>query len=294
MKHRMRITLVALGALALSVAARPAWGQGTQSQSQQQQQPPAQQSQKPSLQNPISNAVAPMPTPVDPKEEAAYKNFFEMKPATAADYDKEIQTGEDFLKTYPLSRYAESVYSRLTSSYLERQEVDKMYDAGEKALALNGDDVSVLTLLGSVLPRGNSNDPQFKDKLAKAEQYDRHALELLPNLPMPVGVTADQFAKLKATAAISAHGGLGIALFREGKAEESAAELQKATDGNPSPDPTELYVLGLALNNLQKYADAAKAFDGCAQITSTLQDRCKQDATDAKSKAANQLQPPKP
>jgi tetratricopeptide (TPR) repeat protein len=293
MKHRTRITVVALGGLALFVAARPARGQGTQSQSQQQQQPPAQQNQKPSLQNPITNAVAPVATPVDPKEEAAYKSFFDMKPATEADYDKEIQAGEDFLKTYPQSKYAEIVYSRLTNSYFERQELDKMYDAGEKALALNGDDVSVLTLLGSVLPRGNSNDPQFKDKLAKAEQYDRHALELLPTLPMPAGVTADQFAKLKATAANSAHGGLGIALFREGKVEDSAAELQKATDGNPSPDPTDLYVLGLALNNLQKYADAEKAFDGCAQITSSLQDRCKQNAADAKNKAANQLQPPK-
>jgi tetratricopeptide (TPR) repeat protein len=293
MKYRMGITAVAFGMFVVSAAAMPIWAQGTASQSQQQQ-PPAQQNQKPSLQNPITPAVAPPPAPVDPKEDAAYKNFFDMKPATAADYDKEIEAGENFLKAYPQSRYAEGVYSRLTNSYFERQQLDKMYDAGEKALALNGDDVSVLTLLGSVLPRGNSNDPQFKDKLAKAEQYDRHALELLPTLPMPVGITADQFAKLKNSAAISAHGGLGIALFREGKVEDSAAELQKATEGNPDPDPTDLYVLGLALSNSQKYADAAKAFDACAQIASPLQDRCKQNAADAKSKAANQLQPPKP
>jgi tetratricopeptide (TPR) repeat protein len=292
MKHRKGITLASLGAFAVFALATSLWAQGTQSQ--QQQQPPAQQSQKPSLQNPITPAVTPLPTAVDPKEEAAYKNFFDMKPASDADYDKQIQAGEDFLKTYPQSHYAESVYSRLTNSYFEKREMDKMYDAGEKALALNGDDVSVLTLLGSVLPRGNSNDPNFQDKLTKAEQYDRHALELLPTLPMPAGVAADQFAKLKSSAEVSAHGGLGIALFREGKAQDSAAELQKATEGNANPDPTDLYVLGLALNNLQKYADAAKAFDSCAQITSTLQDICKKNAADAKTKAANQLQPPKP
>ena len=266
----------------------------TQSQSQQQQQPPAQQDQKPGLQNPIGPAVAPVAPPVDPKEDAAYKSLIAMNPTNAADVDKEVQAGEDFLKTYPTSRYLQGVYSRLTNAYFQKQDMDKMYADGQKALSMNGDDVSVLTLLGGSLPRGNANDPNFKDKLAQAEQYDKHALDLLPTLQKPAGVTDEQFAKLKDDAMITAHGGLGVALFREGKSADAAPELQKATDGVANPDPVNLYVLGLALNNLQKFADAAKAFDGCAQLTSTLQDRCKQGASDAKAKAANQLQPPKP
>ncbi|HKW88564.1 MAG TPA: hypothetical protein VJN21_07390 [Candidatus Acidoferrales bacterium] len=266
----------------------------SQTQSQQQQQPPAQQDQKPGLQNPIAPAVAPLPTPVDPKEDAAYKSLIAMNPTNAADVDKEIQAGEDFLKTYPASRYLQGVYSRLTNAYFQKPDMDKMYADGEKALALNGDDVSVLTLLGGTLPRGNANDPNFKDKLARAEQYDRHALDLLPTMAKPANVTDEQFAKLKDNAMVTAHGGLGVALFREGKAADAAPELQKATDGVANPDPVNLYVLGLALDNLQKYADAEKAFDGCGQVTSSLQERCKQLGADAKSKAANQLQPPKP
>jgi tetratricopeptide (TPR) repeat protein len=264
----------------------------SQSQSQQQQQPPAQQGQKPSLQNPITPALAPVPAPADPKEDAAYKSFNDLNPTNPADLDKEIQAGEDFLKAYPASRYLQPVYSRLANAYFQKQEVDKMYEDGQKALALNGDDVSILTLLGGTLPRGNANDPNFKDKLAQAEQYDRHALELLPTTAKPAGVTDEQFAKLKDNATMTAHGGLGIALFREGKAADAVPELQKATQGIAEPDATNLYVLGLALSNLQKYADAAKAFDGCVQVTSPLQDRCKQGASEAKAKAANQLQPP--
>ncbi|HEV2490548.1 MAG TPA: hypothetical protein VGT03_12135 [Candidatus Acidoferrales bacterium] len=298
MKHGNSKPTLAVLILAFLAGATQVCAQGTQtqsqSQSQQQQQPPAQTDQKPALQNPITPAVAPLPTPVDPKEDAAYKSFYAMNPTNPAEVDKEIQAGEDFLKAYPNSRYLQPVYSRLSNAYFQKHESDKMYEDGQKALALNGDDVSVLTLLGGTLPRGNAGDPNFKDKLAQAEQYDRHALELLPAMTKPEGVTDDQFVKLKGTATMTAHSGLGIALFRDGKAADAVPELQKATEDNANADPTDLFVLGLALENLQKYADAAKAFDGCAQITSTLQDRCKQGASDAKAKAANQLQPPKP
>lgn len=266
----------------------------SQSQSQQQQQPPAQQGQKPSLQNPLTPAVAPLPTPMDPKEVADYKTIMAMNPTSAADVDKEVQAGEDFVKTYPASRRLEPIYSRLSNAYYRKQQLDKMYENGEKALALNGDDLSVLALLGEQLPLGNVNDPSFKDKLAKAEQYDKHALDLLPTMPKPDGVTDEQFAKLKSSVITATHGGLGIALFREGKAADAVPELQKATDGVTNPDAVDLFVLGMAFDNLQKYSDAAKAFDGCAQVTSSLQDRCKQGASEAKAKAGNQLQPPKP
>lgn len=265
----------------------------SQSQSQQQQQPPAQQGTKPALQNPIAPAVAPLPTPVDPKEDAAFKSFMALNPMSATEVDKEIQTGEDFLKAYPSSRYLESVYSRLSNAYYQKRQLDKMYEEGEKALALNGDDLSILTLLGEMLPRGDANDPNFKDKLSQAEQYDRHALDLLPTLTKPAGITDEQFTKVKSNAIVAAHGGLGVALFREGKAADAVPELQKATEGATNPDAVNLYVLGLALDGVQKYSEATKAFDGCAQVASPLQDRCKQGSADAKTKAANQLQPPK-
>ena len=298
MNHRIGKASLTVLTLALFGGATQIWAQGqqsqsqSQSQSQQQQQPPAQQSQKPALLNPI----APTPTtpPVDPKEDAAFKSFTALSPSNAADIDKLIQTGEDFAKTYPTSTHLELIYSRLTNAYFQKQQMDKVYEDGQKALALNGDDVSVLTLLGEMLPRGNANDPNFKDKLTQAELYDKHALDLLPTMAKPDGVTDDQFTKLKNNAMVAAHGGLGIALFREGKAADAVPELQKATDGVTSPDTVDLFVLGLALDNVQKYADAEKAFDGCAQAASSLQDRCKQLSAQEKSKAGTQLQPPKP
>jgi tetratricopeptide (TPR) repeat protein len=284
MKHGTRLGILTLCATAFFVAAPCllAQSQQSQQQSQQQQSNPPQQTQKPSLQNPQQNT--PAPPPVDPKEEAAYKAFYDMKPANSADYDGQIQAGETFLKDYPQSHYRESVYSRLTNAYLAKQELDKMYDAADKALALNPDDVNVLTQVGWVIPRGNPNTPNYPQMLAKAEQYEKHALDILNTLPKPAGLTDEQFAKTKSDAASEAHSGLGMVYFREKKFDESSAELSKATDGMANPDPTDYFILGIDLEALQKYPDSEKAYDSCALITSPLQDRCKQGSAEVKAK----------
>jgi hypothetical protein len=62
---------------------------------------------------------------------------------------------------------------------------------------------------------------------------------------------------------------------------DSVAELQLATQGAASPNPTDLWELGIALQQLKRYPDAAAAFEKCAQIPGSLQDRCKQLAQQA-------------
>lgn len=289
MNHRTRLSILIVCAMACFAAAPQLFAQSDQSQQQSQQQQsqqqtnPPQQTQKPSLANPQQNT--PAPPPVDPKEEAAYKAFYDMKPATPADLDAQIQAGEAFVKDFPKSRYLESVYARLTLVYFQKRDLDKMYDAADKALALNPDNVDVLTHVGWVIPR-NSSVPNFAQLLAKAEQYEKHALEILSTLTKPAGLTDEQFNKSKAFETSEAHSGLGLVYFREQKYDESSAELTKATDGSSETDPTDYFILGVDLENLQKFPDSVKAFDSCAQIQSPLQDQCKQQSADAKAKEA--------
>ena len=89
------------------------------------------------------------PPAVDPQEEAAYKAFFD---AGAQDADKRIQLGKDFVQKYPTSRYTESVYAGLVQAYYSKQDWKNFYANADKALALNADDVSVLTMVGWVIP----------------------------------------------------------------------------------------------------------------------------------------------
>jgi len=217
---------------------------------------------------------------VDPKEEAAYKAFYE---SSASEPDARIKLGEDFLQKYPASRYAESVDAGLTHSYFAKQDWKNFYASADKALALNPDDPGVLVILGWVIPHSmKSDDPNALSNLDKAEKYEKHAIEILGTMPKPDGMTDEQFAQHKAAFLAQAHSGLGLVYFRRQQFDDSVKELQQATQASAPPDPTDLFVLGIDLQNLNRFADAADAFNRCAQISGGLQDRCKQSADAAK------------
>jgi tetratricopeptide (TPR) repeat protein len=264
-------------------------GSGTGQQTQQDQQA------KPTPPALPSAAEATKPTPeapkVNPEEEAAYKTFFETKPGEA---DKQIELGQQFLQKYPASRYAEAVNGRLAKAYYGKQDWNDFYASADKALALNPDDVDLLVLVGWVIPHSyNPNDLDADRRLDKAENYEKHALELIPGLPKPVGLTDEQFAAAKAGATSQAHSGLGLVYFRRQDFANSVAELQKGTSGTASPDPTDYFVMGIELLQLKRFGDAADAFQKCSQIPSGLQDRCKKAADQAKTQATAPATPPK-
>jgi tetratricopeptide (TPR) repeat protein len=242
--------------------------------------PGAQQEQKPA-------ATA----PVDPEEEKAYKAFTDVKPEA---FDQQIQVGEQYLQKYPSGRYTEQVYARLANSYFQKQQFDKMYAAGDKALASNPNDVSVLVLVGWVIPHNyDPNDPEAEHRLAKAETYEKHALEVLATMPKPDGVTDEQFAKAKQASLAQAHSGLGLVYFRQQQFEKAAEEMQQAVKLDPTPDSVDLYILGVSLSQLKRYPEAADTFKQCASIPGAVQDRCKQREGEAKKLAAAQPAPPK-
>ena len=221
---------------------------------------------------------------VDPQEEAAYKAFYDADPK---DPDTKIRLGQAFLEKYPSSRYAESVYAGMTQAYYGKQDWKDFYDNADKALALNPNDVPILAMVGWVIPHMyNPNDPNAAKDLDKAEQYEKHAIELLATMQKPANVADDQFAKSKSALEGEAHSGLGLVYFRKRQPDDSVKELQQAAEDSASPDATDLFVLGVDLQSLHRYPDAADAFNRCAQISSALQDRCKQSADAAKKQPA--------
>lgn len=293
LSNRSRIVIAGL-ALVVTLGFTPAlhaqYGGGSGGQQQQspppslkpqdQAKPAAQQEQKPAAQ-----------APVDPEEEKAYKAFTDVKPDA---FDQQIQVGEQYLQKYPTGHYAEQVYSRLANAYFQKQQLDKMYAAGDKALAMNPNDVSVLVLVGWVIPHNyDPNDPEADRRLQKAETYEKKAIEELATMPKPDGVTDEQFAKAKQASLAQAHSGLGLVYFRQQQFDKAVTEMQEAVKLDPTPDSVDLYILGVSLNQLKRYPEAADTFQKCASIPGAVQDRCKQRETEAKKLAAAQPAPPK-
>lgn len=237
-----------------------------QAQGQSQNQSQGQQGAK--------NAQGRGPT-IDPAEEAGIKVF-----NAAATNDAKIQAGEDFEQKFPSSHYLEPVQGTLVMLYYNKQDWAKFYAESDKVLALDPNNVPVLTIVGWVIPRVyNAGDPEEPAKLDKAEQAEKHALELMPAMQKPAGLTDDQFNQLKASDASQAHSGLGLTYFRKNDFQNSSKELEAATGESADPDPTDFYILGIDYQKLNRNTDAAAAFGKCAAIPGSLQDTCKKAAS---------------
>jgi tetratricopeptide (TPR) repeat protein len=253
-------------------------GQQQGQQGQQQSQPPAQPPQ-------------PEPPPVNPEEEADYKAFLDIP---RSEIEKQVEAGEAFLKKWPESRGREFIYGRLATIFFSRGDADKAIAYSEKGLALNADNLDMLTIMANVVPRRSvPGSLGFEEKLAKAEQYSNRAIELMATLVKPEALSEEDFNKAKNMKLSMCRSGLGVIYFHKGRFAESAAELEQAVSIVPQPDPTDIFILAAAYENQKRFADAAGAYERCSQIPWSWQERCKQSAATAKKQAAAQPQPPK-
>jgi len=222
---------------------------------------------------------------VEREQDAAYRAFLkEPEPA------RKIELGKKFLRQYPKSPFEEQIDVGMMNAYREEQQWKDAYRFGDSALALSPDDVDVLTIIGWTIPHvSGPDDPDAQQQLNKAETYAKHAIIVMAKMSKPHDATEAQFAEAKAKRTYQAHSALGLVYFRRNDYENSTKELQQATSGNPTPDATDLFVLGADLHHLNRFSDSADAFRACSQITGTLQDQCKKNA-DAVAAEASQSQ----
>jgi tetratricopeptide (TPR) repeat protein len=129
--------------------------------------------------------------------------------------------------------------------------------------------------------------------LAKAEQYSKKAIDLTPTLPKPASVPEDSFATAKKQTLAMAHGGLGLVYIRRGQFKEAIPELNQSVTIDPTPDPVNYYLLGMANAKASHFDDSVAAYDKCAAMTSAMKETCKKGAEESKKLAATQLSAPK-
>jgi len=292
-KNRFTTTAVLLAGC-LTAFAATAFAQSSQNQQGGQSQPGQQpnKQQKPAEAGSSLDIPSSQP-PANAEEDAAVKAFQAM-PNT--DLQKKIAAGEDFLKKYPESRYRPVVYSALTFDYIHSGKADKAFEIGDKEVALKPDDVQTMAILSQTIPRAiNANTPEPEKQLAKAETYGKRALEITPTITKPEGMADQNFNAAKNATLAMAHSGLGLVYFRRGKYNDAIPELEQSVkiDPNPTPDPVNLYVLGMSNQKASHYEEAAAVFTKCAAITSGLQAVCKNGAEEAKKQSSTQLSSPK-
>jgi len=279
--------------LAVGLAAGTMANAQSSQPSQQEKPTQGQPSQQPSDPQKSGSSLAVPGAPANAEELGAVKAFQEMP---NSDLQKKIEAGEEFLKKYPESQYRPIVYSALTLDYIQTGNTEKAFEIGDKEVALKPDDVQTLAVLGQTIPRAMSaSTPEPDKRLAKAENYSKRAIEVTPTLAKPDGMADQSFAAAKNSTLAMAHSGLGLVYVRRGKFNEAIPELEQSVkiDPNPTPDPVNLYLLGLANQKASRYDDAAVAFNKCAALNSKLQATCRTGADESKKQASTQLSSPK-
>ena len=260
-----------------------------QGQAQGTQQPTTQGEKAPSTTAPLTLNAA--PPPVSAEEEAAMKVF---RDAPLTDVPKKNQMGEDFVQKYPQSRYRVEVYNWLVKGYYGTGAIDKMEVAAEKELAIQPDDATTLAIMGQTLPRAmNASTPDKDKRLLKAEQYSKKALELIPTLQKPPGLTDEQFTAAKNQTSAMAYSGLGLVAYRRGKFEDAIPSLEQSVKLDPNPDPVNYYLLGVANEKGSHFDDAIAAFTKCASLPGGMQATCKSGIEEVKKLEKTELNVPR-
>jgi tetratricopeptide (TPR) repeat protein len=280
--HELRV----FGAIALGAALFVGSLAGAQQATPAQNSAPPQSAQ-PSLAKPASgqqtSRVQAAPK-LATEEDAAYKSFYDLQPGQSAE---QIKQGEAFLLKYPDSRYLQVIYSRLAQAYFAKQDFKRMEDDGAKALALSPNDVDVLASMGWAIPHSfNPDDPQDAARLQRAQDYAQRALQILPALNKPDAVSVEDFERARNERLSEAHSGLGLVDFRRAQYAQAVSEFQQAAKLADSPDPVDFFILGISLEQLQRYEEAAAVYDQCGRISNTFQTRCQAGALQARKEMA--------
>ncbi|GAC1635797.1 MAG: hypothetical protein NVS9B14_13510 [Candidatus Acidiferrum sp.] len=283
---------VALLALASLVFASAAVAQDSQERPTLNKDKQQQQAQQPAATT--LSLDTPSAPPASSEEDAALKSIQAMPEGSATNLQAKIDATEGFLQKYPQTRYRSLAYTFLTMSYVQVGKADKGLEYGDKELELNPNDVTTMAIMSQTIPRVfNPSAADGAKKLEKAETLGRRAVEVIPTLPKPEGMTDEVFVSSKNQTLAMAHGGLGLVDWRRGKYADAIPELEESVKLDTVADPVNWLILGVANQNTSHFDAAAAAFTRCAAIAGGLQNTCKTKAEEAKKLAATRLSAPK-
>lgn len=280
----MKLGIAKLGALAVMtvVLTATAWSQDDSRPSLKQTQPGQTAPGQTAPDNTAKDQNAPAPTP----EDTDYQAVYAARTGNPADV---VQLGEAFVAKYPMSVHVLEVDTLLTSAYMETNQIDKMLDAGGKALQIDPDDVDVLPVLAwAVARRANQQTPDGLQQLQKVQVWARHGIELLSAITKPEGLDDAAFTAAKNDKLSMCHDGLGVVDIKTGKFDDGITEITQAMQLGSETDPVDYLLLGVAQESTKHFDDAIASFNKCA-TTGPVQTQCKNGVDDAKKKAAQNV-----
>jgi len=187
--------------------------------------------------------------------------------ASEPDAKKRVTEIERFSEAFKGSKLMENVNLLAVATYQEMNDMPKLMAFGEKALAADPKNASLLTLMANAF----AEDPKGTD-LLKADSYSRKAIELIKSdttVPETQRIVTEGFA----------HQVLGYSLLRQEKTPQAITELKTAVAMLQS-DPTKLsialYRLGYAYAKSKQNANAKEVLTQATEVNGPFQQAAKE------------------
>lgn len=238
-------------------------------QTQPQQKPPQQQQP----QAPAPGQAQPAAQPGGPKtveERDAFVAFRdEMDPT------KQLELGQQFLSKFPDSALKSFTYAIMASASLQKNDADHALEYGEKSIQEDPNSMAALGMVAMVLSRRTTDKDLDRDqRLGRAEQYAKRAIQLISALPQPPGTTEQEWTTRRRAIEASPHASLGVVYLKRHLYKDAISELKTATEMNTlQPDPIDFFLLGHAYDVTKDYDSAIQAFQRSVELGGVTKDQ---------------------
>ena len=182
---------------------------------------------------------------------------------SAASADQRVMLATKFLKDYPKTEFKEFGNYMLMLSYQQLNDFENMLLFGERTLEENPDNVGTLLQLAFAIPnRTREFDLDKDEKLARAEDYAKRALTLVPNMEKPNPNVPDE-EWLTSKRDFMSQGNESIGLVAMKRADYPVAEemLRKALTLAVKQSGSTMYYLADALHQQGKKDEALGMID---------------------------------
>jgi tetratricopeptide (TPR) repeat protein len=151
---------------------------------------------------------------------------------------------------------------------------------------------SMLLIAGELAQHTLRGDVDREEKLARAAEYVRQAVDLMPTVSKPVPSMPDAtWETFKRSKTAEAHKDLGLIASTRSQWQMAAAEFRFALDMEPTPDPVLMARLGNAYNETKQYGNAS-AILGEVLMTNNLDPRVRTFAESERKRAELGLDSP--
>lgn len=285
MKSFFRILLAVCASLYAGVAAyslpTPLGQAGGAAQSGQKPAQPGTAGQQGQAGQPAQPGQTPAGPAMTPEEKQAFQDLAS-EASAGLDPDRVLSLADDYKKKYPNSPMLTAVYTFEASAYEGKGDFAKLVDAGEKSLKLNGDNLSTLLIMSSVLPQpqvARGSDAEKQQRLGEAEADAKHALELIDQnrVPRLGNETDDAYKKRKNSIASDPHASLGMVHLQratmglggmdQDELAKAAQEFKQSIEMTDHPQPEHYYRLGEVYKHQKKIDDAIAAFSKASELS---------------------------